>query len=63
MERFGPAAGLTMANDGSLIERCKRQAKRIKSDYPEIGYMQRLDVVAKQMGFLGYVELSNAGRK
>ena len=52
-----------MANDGSLIERCKRQAKRIKSDYPEIGYMQRLDVVAKQMEFLGYVELSNAGWK
>lgn len=38
-----------MGKDVNKIEQCKRQAKRIKSDYPELGYMQRLDVVAKQM--------------
>jgi hypothetical protein len=46
-----------MANNQSLIEQCKRQAKRIKSDYPELGYMQRLDVVAKQMGYRDYTDL------
>ncbi len=46
-----------MDNEINLIEQCKRQAKRIKSDYPELGYMQRLDVVAKQMGYRDYTDL------
>jgi hypothetical protein len=46
-----------MGNNANKIEQCKRQAKRIKSDYPELGYMQRLDVVAKQMGFKNYQDL------
>ncbi len=46
-----------MGNNANKIEQCKRQAKRIKSDYPELGYMQRLDVAAKQMGYRCYADL------
>ena len=52
-----------MGNDVNKIEQCKRQAKRIKSDYPELGYMQRLDVVAKQMGYKHYTNLVNLTEK
>ncbi len=52
-----------MGNNANKIEQCKRQAKRIKSDYPELGYMQRLDVVAKQMGYQHYTNLVNLTEK
>ncbi len=52
-----------MGKDVNKIEQCKRQAKRIKSGYPGIGYMQRLDVVAKQMGYQDYANLVNLTEK
>ena len=45
------------------VEDCKRMAKRIKREYPELVYMQRLDVVAKQMGYQHYTNLANSTGK
>lgn len=38
-------------------EQCKRRAKQIKSDYPELSFCQRLDVAAKELGFRSYQHL------
>ncbi|WP_345009461.1 hypothetical protein [Pseudaeromonas paramecii] len=39
------------------IESCKRKAHQIKSDYPELSYVKRLDVAAKAQGFKHYTAL------
>lgn len=38
-------------------EQCKRRAKQIKREYPELSYCKRLDVVAKELGFNSYQSL------
>jgi hypothetical protein len=39
------------------LEQCKRRAKQIKCDYPELSYCQRLDVAAKELGFNSFQSL------
>jgi len=38
---------------------CKRRAKQIKSDYPDIVYTKRLDIAAQEQGFKHYTALRN----
>jgi hypothetical protein len=38
---------------------CKRRAKQIKSDYPDIIYTKRLDIAAQEQGFKHYTALRN----
>jgi len=47
--------------DIDIIEQCKRKAKQIKRDYPDKGYMQRLDVAARLMGYQHYTDLQRGG--
>ncbi|MBU2869876.1 hypothetical protein [Colwellia sp. E2M01] len=38
---------------------CKRQARQLKKQHPELGYNKRLDLAAKKQGFKHYTSLNN----
>lgn len=38
-------------------EQCKRRAKQIKRDYPDLSFCQRLEVAAKELGFKSFQNL------
>ncbi len=38
---------------------CKRKARQLKSDYPDLSFTKRLDIAAKQQGFKHYTSLVN----
>lgn len=47
-------------SEKQLIVRCKKRAKQLKSDYPEKGLCQRMDIAAREMGFKHYNDLRAA---
>lgn len=38
---------------------CKRKARQLKSDNPDLPFVKRLDIAAKQQGFKHYTSLVN----
>jgi hypothetical protein len=38
---------------------CKRQARQLKKDFPQLGYNKRLDLAAQNQGFKHYTSLNN----
>ena len=54
---------MVIIKGGSLMKRdnpkelCQRRAKQLKHDYPECSYCQRLDLVARDLGFESYQHL------
>lgn len=41
------------------LDTCKRRARQIKADRPDLGYMKRLDIAAQEQGFKHYTALQN----
>ncbi len=41
------------------LDSCKRKARQIKQDHPELPFTKRLDIAAQQQGFKHYTSLIN----